>query len=163
MKAFQDHYPEELSHCYGCGRNNPQGNQLKSHWDTSGKVTVASFTPKPHHTVVSGYVYGGLIASLIDCHGAGSAAAAAHRAEGREMGREPLLPFVTASLQVDFLVPTPQGEELTLRGEITELGARKVIVDVTLSAAGQIRARGRVIAVKMPAAMGEAGTQADRG
>ena len=154
MKAFQDYYPDELSHCYGCGRNNPHGHRLRSFWD--GESTVATFTPKPYHTAIPGYVYGGLIASLIDCHGTGSAAAAAHRSEGREMGSEPPLRFVTAALQVDYLAPTPQGVELELRGTLAEVGARKVIVEVAVSAAGKQTARGRVVAVRMPESMAAA-------
>ena len=148
MNAFQDYYPDELSHCYGCGTNNPDGHQLKSYWD--GDTTVAHFTPEPFHTAIPGYVYGGLVASLIDCHGTGSAAAAAYRAEGREMGSEPALRYVTAALQVDYLAPTPMGVELELRGTSMEVGARKVIVEITVSAAGETVARGRVVAVKMP-------------
>lgn len=150
-KAFQDYYPDDLSHCYGCGRNNDRGHQIKSYWD--GDATVARFTPRPWHTAIPGYVYGGLIASLIDCHGTGSAAAAAYRAEGREMDTDPPLRFVTASLKVDYLAPTPQGVELELRGEIAEVGARKVVVDISLGAAGRECARGRVVAVRMPEAM----------
>jgi acyl-coenzyme A thioesterase PaaI-like protein len=148
VRAFQDYYPDELSHCYGCGRNNEHGHQLKSYWD--GEVTVARFTPEPWHTAIPGYVYGGLIASLIDCHGTGSAAAAAYRAEGRDMDTDPPLRFVTASLKVDYLAPTPQGVDLELRGEIAEVGERKVIVDITVSAAGKACVRGQVIAVRMP-------------
>lgn len=81
--AFQDTYPDDVAHCYGCGRQNPAGHQLKSHWD--GEETVARFTPRHEHTAMPGYVYGGLIASLVDCHGTGTAAAAGHRAQGREM------------------------------------------------------------------------------
>ena len=147
-KAFQDYYPDDLSHCYGCGRNNEHGHQLKSYWD--GDATVARFTPKPWHTAIPGYVYGGLIASLIDCHGTGSAAAAAYRAEGRAMNMLPPLRFVTASLKVDYRAPTPQGVELELRGEIAEVGERKVVVDISVSASGQVCATGRVVAVKMP-------------
>ena len=73
-KAFQDTYPDNLSHCYGCGRLNPEGLQLKSYWD--GEETVAHFRPRPSHMAIPGYVYGGLLASLIDCHGTGSASAA---------------------------------------------------------------------------------------
>jgi acyl-coenzyme A thioesterase PaaI-like protein len=101
-----------------------------------------------------GYVYGGLIASLIDCHGTGSAAAAAYRAEGREPGSEPALRFVTAALEVDYLAPTPLGPELELRGIIAEASPRKVIVDIALSVAGTVTARGRVVAVRMPESMG---------
>ena len=85
-KAFQDFYPDDHSHCYGCGRLNALGLQVKSYWD--GDETVAHFTPQPHHTAIPGYVYGGLIASLIDCHSTGSAAAAGYRQEGRIRRRE---------------------------------------------------------------------------
>jgi acyl-CoA thioesterase FadM len=95
-------------------------------------------------------VYGGLIASLIDCHSTGTASAAAYREEGREMGTEPAIRFVTASLHVDYLHPTPLGVELTLRGKIKEIKGRKVIVTVTVSARGIVCVRGEVVAVKMP-------------
>jgi len=147
-KAFQDYYPEELSHCYGCGRLNEQGYQLKSRWD--GDESVAAFTPQPYHMAIPGYVYGGLIASLIDCHGTGTAAAAAYRAAGRAMGTLPALRFVTAALQVEYLRPTPLGVPLELRGTVQEIKGRKVIVSATVTAGGELCARGQVVAVQMP-------------
>ena len=150
-QAFQDTYPPELSHCYGCGSNNASGHQLKSYWD--GEDTIATFTPRPEHTALPGYVYGGLIASLIDCHGTGSASAAGHRAQGREMGSEPPLRYVTGSLHVDYLAPTPMGVELTLRGVIEEVTERKVVVSETVEAGGTTVAKGTVVAVLMPEGM----------
>ena len=147
-KAFQDYYPDELSYCYGCGRLNEHGLQIKSYWD--GAETVAIFQPKPYHMAIPGYVYGGLIASLIDCHGTGTASAAAYRKEGREMGTDPPLRFVTASLQVEYLRPTPLGVPLEVRGKVIELKGRKVMVSATVSAEGQVCARGQVLAVQMP-------------
>jgi len=148
-KAFQDYYPDELSHCYGCGRLNEHGLQLKSHW--VGEETVAIFHPKPYHIAIPGYVYGGLIASLIDCHGTGTASAASYRKEGREMGTAPPLRFMTASLKVDFLHPTPIGVPLEVRGRVEEVKGRKVMVTATVSAEGEVCARGQVVAVQMPA------------
>lgn len=149
--AIQDRYPDDYSHCYGCGRLNVHGLQLKSYWD--GDESQSVFQPQPWHTAVPGFVYGGLIASLIDCHGTATAAAAACRAEGREMGSAPPLRFVTAALHVDYLHPTPLGGPLTLRGHVEEIKNRKVIVTVTVSANGDICARGRVVAVKLPPTM----------
>jgi acyl-coenzyme A thioesterase PaaI-like protein len=146
--AFQDNYPDELAHCYGCGRLNEHGHQIKSHWD--GEETVAVFIPEPYHIAIPGYVYGGLIASLVDCHSTGTAAAAAYREAGREMGTDPPFRFVTASLQVDYLRPTPLGVPLELRGSVEELSGRKVIIRTTVSAEGELCARGRVVAVQMP-------------
>lgn len=151
QKAFQDYYPDELSHCYGCGRLNEQGLQLKSYWD--GEETIAAFQPRSYHIAIPGYVYGGLIASLIDCHATGTASAAAYRAQGREMGTEPPLRFLTASLQVDYLRPTPLGVPLEIRGKVKEIKERKVVVAVTVSAEGETRAQGEVVAVQMPEQM----------
>ncbi len=148
MKAFQDYYPENLSHCYGCGSHNPHGHQIKTVWD--GDETVTRFTPQPYHTAVPGFVYGGLIASLVDCHSTGTAAAAAYRAEGRDMDTQPPLRFVTGSLHVDYLKPTPLGRELEIRGRVKEIKGRKVIVESTVYADGVATARGEVVAVQMP-------------
>lgn len=146
--AIQDHYPDDLSHCYGCGRLNPDGLHLKSRYD--GDETVAEFLPRPYHIAIPGYVYGGLIASLIDCHGTGTAAAAASRAAGRPPGSEPALRFITAALRVDYLRPTPLGVPLEIRGRVAEMRGRKVIVQATVAAGGEICARGEVVAVQMP-------------
>ena len=148
QKAFQDYYPDDLSYCYGCGRHNEHGLQIKSYWD--GDETVATFVPRTYHIAIPGYVYGGLIASLIDCHSTGTAAAAAYRAQGRDMNSEPALRFVTASLHVDYLRPTPLGVSLEIRGRVKEVKGRKVIVSATLSAQGELCARGEVVAVQMP-------------
>ena len=75
MKAFQDFYPDELAHCYGCGRLNESGLHIRTLWD--GEESVTRFTPRPYHTATPGFVNGGVLASLIDCHGTGTAAAAA--------------------------------------------------------------------------------------
>jgi len=147
-KAFQDHYPDNLSYCYGCGRLNEHGLQIKSYWD--GEETVCIFQPKPYHIAVPGYVYGGLIASLIDCHCTGTAAAAAYRAEGRAMGTEPALRFLTASLHVDYLRPAPLGMPLEVRATIKEIKGRKVVVSATVAAEGQVFARGEIVAIKVP-------------
>ncbi len=153
--AIQDHYPDDLAHCYGCGRLNEHGLHVRSAWD--GDETVATITPRPYHTAVSGYVYGGLIASLVDCHGTGSAALAAYRAAGREPGTPPPLRFVTASLTVDYLRPTPMGVPLVARGRIVEVKEKKVIVEIEVSDGGELCARGRVIAVRMPESMAPVG------
>ena len=147
-KAFQDYYPDDLSYCYGCGRLNEHGLQIKSFWD--GDETVCLFQPRPYHTAVPGYVYGGLIASLIDCHSTGTAAAAVYRHEGRAMESLPARRFLTAALHVDYLRPTPIDTTLEIRARIKEIKGRKVVVESTLSARGEICARGEVVAVQLP-------------
>ena len=148
QKAFQDYYPDDYSHCYGCGRLNEHGLQIKSYW--AGEESVATFQPRPYHVAIPGYVYGGLVASLIDCHCTGTAAAAAYRAEGREMDSDPPLRFLTASLPVDYVRPTPLGVPLEVRARVKEIKGRKVVLAATLSAEGEVCARGEVVTVQVP-------------
>lgn len=147
-KAFQDFYPDDLSHCYGCGRLNENGLQIKSCWE--GDEAVCTFTPRPYHTAIPGYVYGGLIASLIDCHSTGTASGAAYREAGREMGSEPALRFLTAALHVNYLKPTPLGVPLEVRATVKEVKGRKVVVASRLIAEGEVCATGEVVAVQVP-------------
>ncbi len=108
---------------------------------------------RSYHTAIPGYVYGGLIASLIDCHGTGTAAAAMYRAENRAMNTEPAYRFVTGSLHVDYLRPTPIDAMLEIRAKVKEIKGRKVVMTLTLSAKGNVCARGEVVAVQMPEGM----------
>jgi len=147
-KAFQEYYPDHLSNCYGCGRLNEQGLQIKSYWD--GEESICLFQPRSYHMAIPGFVYGGLIASVIDCHGTGTASAAAYRTAERAMDTEPPLRFLTASLHVDYLKPTPLEGPLEFRGRVKEIKGRKVIVAVTVSAEGQCCARGEVVAIQVP-------------
>ena len=149
--AVQDHYPGSYAHCFGCGRLNEQGHQLKSAWE--GEDVVARFTPGPEQISLPGFVYGGLVASLMDCHGMATAAATAERSAGFAIGDRAMPRFVTASLQVRYLKPTPLGPELELRARVREFTAKKSIVDVTISVGGTATARGEVVAVIMPESM----------
>jgi len=151
MPAIQDHYPDDVAHCYGCGRLNPDGLQLKTTWD--GEETVARVTPRAYHTAMPGFVYGGLIASLVDCHAMGTAAAAAERAAGRDIGDGPAPRFVTAQLNVTYLKPTPLGPVLEVRGRVREASERKAIIEITVAADGVVTARGEVVAVRIPETM----------
>ncbi len=175
--AVQDLYPEDVAHCYGCGRLNEEGHRIQSY--PEGEQIVARFTPRLHHTAIPGYVYGGLIASLIDCHGTGSAAIAAMGVGGEQgegaaearvdfervrtalaAGRQAPR-FVTATLEVSYLKPTPLGPELMIRGEVEEVkmdrdpskGARKVTTRITVEADGVVTAEGRVTAARMPGSL----------
>ena len=151
ISAIQDFYPDDFAHCYGCGRLNPHGLHLKSRW--VGDETIARYTPESHHMALPGFVYGGLLASLIDCHAMGTAAAAVERAAGREIGAVPAPRFVTAALHVDYLKPTPLGASLEIRGRVKHLAERKVIVTVTVTVEGVVMVRGEVVAVLLPEAM----------
>lgn len=149
IKAFQDYYPDDYSHCYGCGRLNEYGLQIKSYWD--GDESVCHILPRHYYSGGrKDILYGGLIASLMDCHGAGTAAAAKAREQNINMEQGAMPRFVTASLKVDYLAPTPVNTEIELRGIIKEIKGRKVTVGVTLTANGALCARGELIMVQIP-------------
>ena len=148
QKAFQDYYPENVAHCYGCGSLNNHGYKIKTFWD--GDETVTHFQPQPYHTAIPGYVYGGLLASIIDCHSTGTAAAAMYRSENREMDSQPAFRFVTASLHVDYIKPTPIDTLLEIRGKVKEIKGRKVLVEATVYANGYATVRAEVVVVQMP-------------
>ena len=151
-KAIQDFYPDDVAICYGCGRNNPDGLNLKTYWD--GKEGVLRFKPKPYHTAFPGVLYGGLIASLIDCNSTGTAAAAAYGAEGREPGTAPDITFVTGNLNVSYMKPTPIDAEIVLRAQVKELTEKKAIITCSVYANDQECARGEVIAIRVLARRG---------
>lgn len=147
-KAIQDFYPDEYAHCFGCGRLNREGLHIKSYWE--GEESVCRFTADPQYSGgFPGYVYGGMIASLIDCHSAATASAAKKIAEAPAQGKPPVR-FVSASLKVDFLKPTPIGKALELRGKVKEMKGRKIVVSVTLTAEGEVCARGEAVLVQIP-------------
>lgn len=144
--AIQDTYAEPAAHCYGCGRLNEFGYQIKTRADDDG--TVTEFVPAGYHTAFIDTTYGGLIASLIDCHSTGSAAIFAMAAEGATAGEDPTPRFVTAHLEIDYLAPTPLAP-MRLVGRAVEITGRKVIVETELSVDGAVTARGSAVLVKL--------------
>ena len=147
--AIQDDYPDDFAWCYGCGRLNKEGHHFRTGWQ--GEQTVTIYTPRPEHLALPGFVYGGLVASLIDCHGTGSAALVLHRKNGHEVGDGSEPPrFVTASLNVNFVKPTPHGVPLQAIGTVTEIHPKKFKVETEVFANDILCARGEVVAVVMP-------------
>ncbi|MGD9124512.1 MAG: PaaI family thioesterase [Desulfarculaceae bacterium] len=148
LAPIQDFYPPEIAICYGCGPYNNQGLHIQTYWD--GKEGRCHFRPQPQHTAFPGTVYGGLIASVIDCHSIGTAVASAYEAEGREPGTSPQITFVTGTLKVTYLKPTPMDQELLLRSRVESMEPRKTLVATSLYAGDQECALGEVVAVRAP-------------
>jgi acyl-coenzyme A thioesterase PaaI-like protein len=147
--AFQDQIPDNF--CYGCGPDNPQGLHLKSYWD--GDQSVATFHPQLIHAAGPRHVLnGGIIATIIDCHCICTAIADAYRREGLEIGAEPLIWYVTASLQVDYLRPTPINQPVTMLARIVDAGPKKTSLSCVLLAGKEECARAQVLAVRVSSA-----------
>ena len=128
-QSLQERYFPDLP-CFGCGPANDKGLRLRSHARADGTVT-ALFTPWPEHDNGLGYLNGGIIATILDCH---SAAAVTHEAFTR--GWPPLpgaaLPYVTSGLAVSYLRPAPLTETVILEAEVAEASEAEMTAHVRL-------------------------------
>ncbi len=148
INAIQDDYSDDFAWCYGCGRLNDEGIHVRTYWEDD--QTVSLIQPDQKYIAIPGFVYGGFLASFIDCHGTGSASLALHRKNGHEPGDGTTPPrFVTASLHVDFLRPTPQGVQLKAVGKVEEIHPKKFKVEIQVFANNLHVANGEVIAAVM--------------
>ena len=142
---IQDLWPEEGTYCWGCGKNNKHGLQLKSYWQDDDEV-VATWEPKEHHLAFQGVLNGGIIATLIDCRGTGTANAVAHKATSDS--DQPFM-HVTGGISVKYLRPTPLNKPVTLRARVTEMGEKKIKVSCDLYSGDVKCATGEVVTVRV--------------
>jgi acyl-coenzyme A thioesterase PaaI-like protein len=148
MPSFQAQMKDNF--CFGCGADNHAGLQLQSTWE-DGDTSVSRWTPDEVHAAGPRHVVnGGIIATVLDCHGVVTAVADAHRREGREIGTDPEIWFATTALKVEYLRPTPLGPELTLRARVVRVEGAASSVECTLEAEGKERARAVVDVVRVP-------------
>ncbi len=147
-KAFQDLIPN--NHCYGCGPDNESGLRIKSFWSANNE-SVCQYTPEAHQCAgPRQYLNGGIIATLLDCHGICTAMAKAYKMAGRKVGEGEQIWFATRRLDVSYRKPTPIDKELEIVAKIIEANEKKITLDCSLSAAGEICATANVIAVRVP-------------
>ena len=147
MTAIQDNFKD--NHCYGCGADNPLGMQIKSHWD--GEISTCTYVPRAEQSAGPTHLlYGGAIASLIDCHSVGTAIANYYDLEKRDVGTDPQIWCVTGRLTVNYVKPTPIDNPVELRAIITECTEKKTILECTVSSDGEVTAQGEVIAIRVP-------------
>lgn len=115
--------------CFGCGPQNAQGLRIKSYWDPDGVHVVMTYHPEPQYVGWPSMVYGGLLASLIDCHSNWTAMAYHYRAEGRELGVGPRIDSVTGSLGIKYLKPTPMDVSLSFKAWVEgDLGRKSRVL-----------------------------------
>lgn len=147
-KALQDVWPNAT--CYGCGPANQHGLHIKSYW--MGEEAVCTFHPQPYHNAgFDNVMYGGLVASLCDCHSVWAAIAATYQREGREHGTAPAISYVTGNLNVSFLAPTKLDQPVVLRARIEELGTQKVVIVCDVYSGETKTVEARVVAVRIAA------------
>ncbi len=147
-RTLQDNWPTGT--CYGCGPANPNGLQLKSSWSNDGRFIIAAYKADLiYNSGMPGVMYGGTIASLIDCHSIWAAMAFGYRSESREMGSEPIFAFVTGELNIKYIKPTPLDKTIHLKAWVEGETGKKTRVLCELGPEGDITATGKVIAVRI--------------
>jgi len=132
--------------CFGCGADNPYGLHLKSCME--GDIAVSLFTPEPYHIAFPGIVNGGIIATIIDCHGIWASIGYYILHYKSEVIDRPNVMYVTRKLTIEYLEPTPMGE-LTLRGWVTKECGRSSTAQVELFSNDQLCACGEVVGVRL--------------
>ena len=149
--SIQETYGERFQHCWGCGPKNDMGLHLKSYPSEDGKSVTAKIIPDKMYTGgVPQNLFGGMIAMIFDCHGTASAAYFAHIDKGLKFDENTIIGrFIIARLEVDFKKPTPMNEEIIVSSKLIELGERKAIIEMEMTAKGEVRAKAKIIAVKV--------------
>jgi acyl-coenzyme A thioesterase PaaI-like protein len=133
--SIQQRYFAELT-CFGCGPRNENGLRLQS-FPRGDDSVVATFRPWPEHDNGLGFLNGGIIATLLDCH---SAAAMVLAAAGRGLVPDGTLPYVTAGIDVRYLRPSPLHEPVDLVALTTAVDDREMSIDVELWWQDSVRA-----------------------
>ena len=123
--------------CFGCGHANPKGLKLRSYEvpgdgaDRSITTVAGQFMPWPEHDNGVGFLNGGIIATLLDCHSAAAVVLESKRREWEALGGAPL-PFVTAAIDVRYLRPSPLHEPVELWAAVSRATESEMTVEVEL-------------------------------
>ena len=123
-QSIQESLYPELT-CFGCGHANPDGFHLRSYRDAD--LTVAEFTPRPEHDNGFGFLNGGIISTVLDCHGAAVVLWEAAQHDWHAAPGAPV-PFITAGFDVRFLRPTPLGPTLRLTATPVTVNEKEIVV-----------------------------------
>ncbi|QQD17828.1 PaaI family thioesterase [Spongiibacter nanhainus] len=145
--AFQDYMKD--NHCFGCGAENTLGLRVKSEW-RDDKVAECIFHPQPHHCSGSPrFLYGGISASIIDCHSVCTAIAHAYKQAGRDIGDGEPIWYVTGEMSLKYRRPVPVNGAVILHAEVISYNDKQSQVRCTLSSGDKPCVTAEVLAVKV--------------
>ena len=121
----------QKNHCFGCGKNNPDGMRLKFVYDEKLNGFVSRFRLTKRYTGPPGHAHGGIIATILD--------------EG--MGKVNKLRHVialTSQMTVDYLKPVPLKQPLRVESrEVHVRGRRHINQAEILNQKNEVLARSR--------------------
>jgi uncharacterized protein (TIGR00369 family) len=137
QQSLQQRYAP-VGRCFGCGPANELGLRIQSFEAADGTV-VATWQARPEHEAFDGFVNGGILGTLIDCHSNWTAVAALLAQSGGETAPS----SVTAELAVRFRRPTPSDRPLRLIGRAVDVADDRVTVETSIEVDGITTASGR--------------------
>ncbi|MBJ99579.1 MAG: thioesterase [Euryarchaeota archaeon] len=129
--------------CFGCGPSNEKGLKINSFRIEGGLRT--EFKTSLEHQAFPGIINGGIIGTLLDCHGNWTAAIAIM--DKREEEKPSCT--VTANYSVKLLRPTPINELLIITSKIEEIMEDRASISMELFAGGKLCAKGKGLFVSV--------------
>ena len=146
IQYFQDYMHGNI--CFGCGKDNPEGLQIKSYWE--GDEAVCIWNSETKYQGWKNLMNGGILATLVDCHCMGTAMAAVYKAENRALDTLPEYRFATGTITVKYLKPTPNIKPVELRTKVLEIKGKKVTMHCDVYTEDGVKtAEAHVIAIKV--------------
>ncbi|GAA4821328.1 PaaI family thioesterase [Algivirga pacifica] len=145
MQYFQDYMHGNV--CFGCGTENPEGLQIKSYWEGDRAICIWESEKKYHGW--ANLMAGGIIATIIDCHCMGFAMADAYKREGRELDSLPAYRYATGTMNIKYLLPTPNNQPVKLIAWVTEVKGRKTVIQCEVWSGENKTAEAEVIGIRV--------------
>lgn len=144
-KYIQDYMKENV--CFGCGKDNAEGLQIKSYWEDN--LCICEWQSEEKYQGWKNLMNGGILATLIDCHTIGTALSYAYRSENRVYDSEPVYRYATGTIHVKYLKPTPNDQPVKLIARVTDAKARKITIECTVWVNTIKTAEAEVIAIRV--------------
>jgi uncharacterized protein (TIGR00369 family) len=121
----------QQNHCFGCGKNNPDGMRLRFTYDEGGQRFLCRFRLGKRYTGPPGHAHGGIIATILD------------EAMGK-VNKIHNVVALTSEITVNYLKPVPLGTPLRVESRESSVhGRRHINVAEILDDRGQVLARSR--------------------
>jgi uncharacterized protein (TIGR00369 family) len=123
--------PDPANPCFGCGGANARGMKLVFEADEANQRITGHFRLGPEYQGATGFIHGGIIATVLD-------------EVMSKVSRFSNVRAVTAELTVEYLRPVRVDEELRAEGHSTSRNGRELYHEGEIrNAAGALLARGR--------------------
>lgn len=142
---FQDHMHGNV--CFGCGKDNHQGLQIKSYWE--GDTSICEWLPEEQHNGWKGVLCGGVMAVLIDCHCICTAIADAHQREESAIWKDTQITYATGTMNIKYLKPAYNDKNVVLKASVKEVKGRKTVISCEAYTDGVKTTEAEVIAIRV--------------